>query len=441
MTTLSRRDFVRRSAAAALVAPAAAASYAANNKVIVGAMGLGGRGTFLAERFARQKDVEIAYLCDVDKRRFSRPREAIQEIQERPPKAVQDFRKILDDPAVNVLINATPDHWHALGTILACRAGKDVYVEKPLSHNAWEGRKMVEAARKYKRVVQVGTQSRSAPYVRDAREYIKSGKLGDVHLVRVYNMMRHAPRKPGPEVPVPDGFDYDMWCGPAAKPPYTAGRQWLNMWEYSCGPIAGDAVHQLDLMRCLMGDPPAPKTVTHAGGILALKDGRDTPDTQLATFEYEDFTLLFQAALWTPYMHKIPARIRDADLFPDWPFCATKIEILGTQAYMTFGRHGGGWQVYDDSAKVVHQCFGRQADDLHIDNFLQCVRSRGTPAADVEQGHLSTLICHMANIAWMAGNVKLTFDAGTETFPGCPQANAWLKRAAYREPWTIPDPV
>ncbi len=441
MALLNRREFVKRSAAALAVSAASSKGYAANDKVVAGVMGLGGRGTFLAERFAKQKDVEIAYLCDVDKRRPSRAREAIMEAQGRNPKVVQDFRKILEDPAVNVLINATPDHWHALGSILACQAGKDVYVEKPLAHSLWEGRKMVEAARKYKRVVQVGTQSRSAPYVKEAREFIKSGKLGDVHLVRVYNMMRHAPQKPGPEVPVPEGFDYDLWCGPAAKPPYTTGRQWLNLWEYSCGPIAGDAVHQLDLMRYLMGDPAAPKNVTHAGGIFGLKDGRDTPDTQLATYEYDGFTLLFQAALWTPYMHKIAANIRDGDLFPDWPFCATKVEILGTQACMTFGRHGGGWQVYDESAKVVQQCFGRQADNLHIENFLQCVRSRETPASDVEQGHYSTLICHLANIAWKAGNLKLAFDPKTETFPDSPAANALLKRARYRDPWIVPDNV
>jgi len=441
MSPLDRREFMRGSTAVLALSAAGAKGYAANDKVVVGVMGLGGRGTFLAERFARQKDVEVAWLCDVDKRRFGRAREAIQEIQERAPKTTQDFRKILDDGTVHALVNATPDHWHALGTILACRAGKDIYVEKPLAHNLWEGRKMVEAARKYKRVVQVGTQSRSAAYVREARDYLRSGRLGEIRLVRVYNMMQHAPQNPGPEVPVPEGFDYEIWCGPAAKPPYTAGRRWLNLWEYSCGPIAGDAVHQIDLARYLLGDPPAPKAVTHVGGIWVLQDGRDTPDTQLATFEYDGFSLLFQAALWTPYMHKIPAHIRDGDLFPDWPFCATKVEILGTRQYMTFGRHGGGWQVYDEGTKVVEQRFGRQADNAHIEDFLRCVRTREVPAADVEQGHQSTLLCHLANIAWKAGNGRFVFDGKTETFPEAPAANAWIRRAAYREPWTIPDPV
>jgi predicted dehydrogenase len=300
---------------------------------------------------------------------------------------------------------------------------------------------MIEAARKYKRIVQVGTQSRSAPYVKAAREYLSAGKLGDIHLVRVFNMMQHPFNKGGPEQNPPDGFDYDLWCGPAARLPYSASRRWLNMWEYSCGPIPGDAVHQLDLARYILGDPPAPKNVAHTGGIYSLTDGRDTPDTQLATFEFDKFTLLFEASLWTPYMKKIAAHIRDGDLFPEWQFCATRVEVLGTKAFMYFGRHGGGWQVFDENNKVIEQRYGRQADKEHIENFLQCARTRELPIADVEQGHRSTLLCHLANCAYRAGNRKLVFDAQTETFPDTPAANQYLKRATYRAPWIIPDQV
>ncbi|MCP4454032.1 MAG: Gfo/Idh/MocA family oxidoreductase, partial [Planctomycetes bacterium] len=268
-------------------------------KVVMGVMGLGGRGTYLAEQFAQRPDVEIAYLCDVNTRRFARVREAVQENQSKKPTLVQDFRKILDDRNVDVLINATPDHWHGLATIMACQAGKDVYVEKPMAHNIWEGRKMIEAARKYKRVVQVGMQTRSAPYAAKARDYIKSGKLGDVHLVRVFNMMQHGTQKRVPDCPVPDGFDYDMWCGPAPKPSYNPGRRWLNQWDYSCGPIPGDAIHQMDLARYLLGDMKYPDSVSNAGGVIALRDGRDAPDTQMTTFEYGDLTLMMEATLWT----------------------------------------------------------------------------------------------------------------------------------------------
>jgi predicted dehydrogenase len=443
MNTLNRRVFLKESvgAAAALTVLGGRSALAANEKVIIGVMGLGGRGTQLAERFGKRTDAEVAYLCDADTRRLGPASAAVEKAQGRRPKLVQDFRKILEDPAVDVLINATPDHWHALGTILACQAGKDVYVEKPMAYNIWEGRKMIEAARKYKRIVQVGTQTRSAPYAKAAREYVQSGQLGDIHLVRVYNMMQHSAMTPGPDQPVPEGFDYDLWCGPAAKPPYNPKRYWLNMWEYSCGPIPGDAVHQLDLARYVMGDPACPKTVSHSGGVYALRDGRDTPDTQLAIYEYENFTLVFQASLWSPYMKKIPLSVRDSDEFPDWPFCATKIEVLGTKRFMYLGRHGGGWQVYDENNKVVQAVPGRQGDPQHQDNFLQCVRSRSLPNADVEQGHTSVLLCHLANIAWRVGNQKLVFDPKTESFPGVPEANRYLKRASYRAPWIVPENV
>jgi predicted dehydrogenase len=454
MKFVNRRDFLKHSiGAVAATALSQRKGAAANEKVIIGVMGLGGRGTFLAQRFAARADAEVAYLCDADTRRFARAEKAVQEIQaraaqrsaasqssNRKPKLVQDFRRILDDRKVDVLINATPDHWHALGTIMACQAGKDVYVEKPLAHNIWEGRKMVEAARKYKRVVQVGMQTRSAPYMKHAADYIQSGKLGDIHLIRVFNMMKHSAMKEGAVRPVPDEFDYDMWCGAAPKLPYNPSRQWLNLWEYSCGPIAGDAIHQLDLARYLIGDKPYPDTVSQTGAVNALLDGRKTPDTQIATYEYGKFTLLFEAALWTPYMKKTPVGIRDSDEFPDWPFSSTKIEVLGTKGFIYLGRHGGGWQVHDSNGKLIRSEYGRQADKEHQDNFIDCVRTRQKPNADVEQGHYSTLLCHLANISYLVGNQKLRFDPKTESFIDAPQANKYLKRT-YRHPWIIADEI
>ncbi len=416
-------------------------SYAgANDKIIVGVMGIGGRGTYLAEKFAERPDVEVAYLCDPDKRRFARARVAVEDAQDTEPKLVQDFRKILDDKDVDVLINATPDHWHGLGTIMACQAGKDVYVEKPMAHNIWEGRKMIEAARKYKRVVTVGMQSRSAPYVHKAKAYIDSGKLGNVYLVRVYNMMQHPFQKPSPDEPAPAAFDYDMWCGPAPKRPYNPSRRWLSQWDYSCGPIAGDAVHQLDLARYLISDLPFPKAVSQVGRIDALKDGRDTPDTQLAMFEYDELTLTLEASLWTPYMKKTPSIVRDSDKLPNWPFSSTKVEVLGTEGFMYFGRHGGGWEAYNAAGDLVHSEYGRQADKEHQDNFIDCVRSRKRPNADVEIGHRTVLLCHMANISYRIGNQRLQLDAETETFKDNNQANEYIKRQ-YRQPWTLPDTI
>jgi predicted dehydrogenase len=442
MQSLNRRQFVKQSfTAAASVAVLNGAQAAPNERISVAVMGLGGRGTALAGLFAKRKDVQISYLCDADTRKAANARKVIEDAGNGPARFVQDFRRILEDRSVDVLINATPDHWHALGTILACQAGKHVYVEKPMAYSVWEGRKMVEAARKHHRVVTVGMQTRSAPYATLAKNYVQSGKLGDVQLVRVYNLMQH-PRQPiGVEQPVPAEFDYDLWTGPATKLPYLPGRYWLNMAEYSCGPIPGDAVHQLDLARFVMGDPPAPKNVSHTGGIYVLKDGRDTPDTQLATYEYDNFTLLFQGGLWSPYMKKIPQYIRDGDLFPEWPFCATKIEILGTKAYMYLGRHGGGWQVFDQDDKLIDQAFGRQGDAPHIENFIQCVRSAARPNADVEHGQQSVLLSHLANISWRIGNKKLSFDGKSESFPESAEANQYLKRPTYRAPWVVPESV
>lgn len=442
MSFLNRRQFLRSSvgAAATFTALSARQSRAANEKIIFGVMGLGGRGTYLAEKFAERPDAEVAYLCDPNTRRFARAREVVEEAQEKRPKMVQDFRKILDDKDVDVLINATPDHWHALGSIMACQAGKDVYVEKPMAHNIWEGRKMVEAAREYKRVVQVGMQSRSAAYAKKAKDYIESGRLGDIYLVRVFNMMQHSRQGQSESRPVPEGFNYDMWCGPAPKLPYNPSRRWLNQWEYSCGPIAGDAVHQLDIARFLLNDIPCPKTVAHMGAVSALRDGRETPDTQLAIFEYDKLNLLFEATLWTPYMKKTPWGIRESDKFPNWPFSSTKVEILGTKGFMYFGRHGGGWQTYDSNCELMHSEYGRQGDKEHQDNFIDCIRTRKKANADVEVGHRSVLLCHLANIAYRVGNKKLEFDPKTESFSNCDEANKYLKRE-YRKPWVIPDKV
>jgi len=298
----------------------------------------------------------------------------------------------------------------------------------------------LKAARRYKRVVQVGMQSRSAAYSKKAKQYIESGKMGDIYLVRVFNMMKHSMQREAPNQPIPEGFDYDMWCGPAPKLPYNPSRRWLNQWEYSCGPIPGDAIHQLDIARYLLDDMPYPKSVSHAGGINALRDGRETPDTQFATFDYGRLTLLLETALWTPYMKKTPVNIRDSDRFPNWPFSSTKVEILGTKGFMHFSRHGGGWQAFDSDCELVRSEFGRQGDKEHQDNFIDCIHTRKKPNADVEMGHKSALLCHMANISYRVGNKQLEFDPQTESFTNSDQANKYLKRK-YREPWVVRDKV
>jgi predicted dehydrogenase len=367
---------------------------------------------------------------------------AVEKMTGRAPRRVGDFRRILDDKAVDAVFMATPDHWHALGTILACQAGKDVYLEKPASHTPWEGRKMVEAARKYGRIVQLGAQTRSAPELQRAIEFIRSGKIGEIHFARVLNMLYRPPVPPQPDGPVPPGVDYDLWLGPAPKRPFNPLHfhyTWHWLWEYSGGDIINQGVHQIDAGRALIGKD-YPTAVSCTARKLARKDAMDVPDTQMVTWEFDDLMMTFDLTLWTPHMLKIPWEIRDTDAFPNWPFDAMKVEVHGTTGMMLFEIVGGGWQAWDADRKEIASCHGRHPHTPHISNFFDCIETRKRPNCDIEEGHRSTLLCQIANIAHRVGNRRLAFDAGTESFPNDPDANKLLRRA-YRDPWIVPERV
>jgi len=416
---------------------------AQSDKLVVGIMGVGGRGTFLTGLFALRPDVEIAYICDVDTRKFQPAVKVVEEKQGKTPKTVVDFRRILEDKNVDAIVSATPDHWHGMATILACQAGKDIYVEKPASHSIWEGRKMVEAARKYNRVVQVGMQNRSNTYGRTARELIQSGKLGGVHLVRVYNMLNRKPVERIPDTAPPKELDWDLWLGPGPLRPYNPKYFQRVFWDFNGGLITDDGVHHLDLARIVLG-VTYPKTVHHAGGRLHFNDLAETPDTTVATYEFDGLTLVFEETLWTPYMQKTPDNVRESlTQFPDWyPFNATKIEIYGSKGMMILGRQGGGWQLYDEGGSKIASDKQQHSEmqAAHVENFVSCIRSRNRPNADIEHGHISAALCHMANISFRVGNRKLEFDGSTETFVNDKEANHLLKRS-YRDPWVVPEQV
>ena len=350
-----------------------------------------------------------------------------------------DFRQVLDDKDVDIIVNATPDHWHALGTIMACRAGKHVYVEKPLTHNIREGRKMIEAARKYGRIVQLGIQNRSAPYAQAAVEYLRSGSIGDIHLIRVLNMKHRGRIDRKDDEPVPDGVNYDMWLGPAPDRPFNPNHfhgRWHWYWNYSGGDIINDGIHQVDLARMISG-LGCPRSVYSLGGKYCYDDNQETPDTQHVLYEYDNITMTFELTLWTPYMKKTPGNIRDTDQFPDWMFNATRIEVYGTDGMMMMGRHGGGWQAFGEDGKMIERP-GRMETERHLDNFITCIRSGGRPNGDIGEGHISTILCHLGNISSRLGGRKLAFDPESETFVGDNEANRFLGRI-YREPWAIPD--
>lgn len=471
MTKLNRRGFLAQSnkAAAGLAAAAvftsktSAKPISPNEKIVLGMVGIRGRGALHSTGFAKRNDCEIAYLADPDSRllgtaastgymRFTDPEvgklpriEAVEKLQGKRPKTVSDLRRMLDDKTVDAICIATPDHWHALATVWGCQAGKHVYVEKPISHTPWEGRKMVEAARKYDRVVQAGTQSRSAPYIWKAKEYIDSGKLGELYMCRVYNQKNWGNVKPVADAATPPGLDWDLWNGPAPEHPYNFNywEHWNHFWRYSGGDIINDSIHQMDLARWLT-NKTYPKSVYSVGGRWAQEGAFNTPDTQAVTYEFDDMVMLFEMTLNTPYMILADQELRDSDMFPHWPQNSSRIEIFGAKGLMVLGRHGMGWQVFGRPKTrkpvVVAQEFGRWTDDEHKDDFFDAIRNNRKPNADIEEVHLSTLYSQYGNISYRLGGQKLVVDPKTETFTNTEEGNALLKRE-YRAPYEIPEQV
>ena len=467
----NRREFLSDSkhagmgvAAGALLGAAAreAKAFSPNEKIVLGVVGIRGRGYCVGMGFAERPDCEVAYLADVDTSLFGShasdgysrfvpqsmrgPRaESFGKAQGKEPKCVQDFRRVLDDKSVDAIVVATPDHWHALATVWGCQHDKHVYVEKPASHTPWEGRKMVEAARKYKRVVQLGTQSRSASYMIQAKEYIDSGKLGNIHMCRVYDQKRWGNVQAVPDTPAPAHLDWNMWNGPAPEANYNFNywENWNHLWQYSGGDIINDSIHQIDLARWLTGKE-YPKTVYSVGGRWAEDGIYETPDTQVAVYEFDNMVMTFEMTLNTPYMILADQTLRDSDMFPHWPQNTSRIEIFGTNGLMIVGRHGGGWQVFgrprNRQPVVVAEQYGRWSDKEHRDDFCDAIRTGRRANADIEEGHRSTLLSQFANISYRLGGEKLLVDAKTETFTNSSRGNAMLKRE-YRQPWVVPERV
>jgi predicted dehydrogenase len=409
---------------------------------VLALIGAGGRGQQLARNFAALPGVEFRYVCEVERGRIAPIFKHLEQAQRRAPEATADLRRALDDKEVHGVVVATPEHWHALATVWACQAGKDVYVEKNISVTVEEGRRMVQAARKYRRVVQAGTQNRSAPYARSARENLRSGKLGKVVLVKVYNLLSGSPWRPQPDGRVPADLDWERWLGPAPTVPYNPGRHrdWYAWWDYSGGPLANDGTHQLDLARMVLGDPPHPRAVHAVGGNLAFGSARQTPEIQVLTYEYDDFILTCESSSFPPYMTKSSAAERFGTKWPFWPQNNERIEIYGTRQMMYLGRHGMGWQVLEGGGRVVAEDKGTFADKWRQPDFVECVRWRRMPNADIEQVHRSACLVHLGNIAYRTGNQKLRFDHQAEAFIDNEAANR-LRARVYRKGYELPEQV
>jgi len=456
MSQVNRREFVRDSAKVGLTASLAAGVWSeaqpakskeASDRVTLAFLGLGGRATGLLAGFVERDDIDVAYLCDPDPTRNLQFAEVAREATGHVPRRVGDYRRVLDDPTVDAVVIATPDHWHSPLAVFACMAGKDVYVEKPLSHNVWEGRKAVEAARNHDRVVQVGTQNRSAAYNRAAIEFLRGGGLGRIPLCKVYNLKPGKAYHEPPDGPKPKGVDYNMWLGPAPERPFNAGhfhKNWHYYWAYSGGDMANDGVHQLDLARWVIGKD-FPTRVHSTGGNFAFdEDDNETPDTQIATFDFDDMRLVYEQIDYGDAIQKTDSGVRNGEMFPYWLQNSTRIELYGTKGLMVLGRHGGGWQVfgkpYQRKPQVLAEQYGQFPDPDHKQNFVDCIRSRRRPNADVEEGHRSATLVHLANISYRLGGRALDFDAATESITNDAEANAMLRREARPE-FAIPEKV
>lgn len=415
----------------------------ANDKVVLALIGAGGRGLANILNCCQvNSNVELKTICDVNDQRSGRAASEIEKQLGYKPQVTRSMKEVFDDKDVDAVYIATPDHWHALATVWACQAKKDVYVEKTPSLCIWEGRKMAEAAKKYKRIVQAGYQNRSGEYNAAAREYILSGKLGQVVHIRVYNLLGGSKWIPRPDEEIPADLDWDAWLGPAPYRPYNTGimRGWNYVWATGPGSM-NDASHQLDLVRMVMGDPGHPSSIYGWGGNHILNSERETPELQAITYDYGKFTLTCDNGTTTNYMDKTSNDIRmDPNRFPEWRTNATRIEIYGTDGVMFLGRQGGGWQVFGPKQELVAQHGGIHSEKEHHINFIESVRSRKPANAGMDQSHMSASLVHFANIAYRIGNQQLLFDAEKETFIDNEEANKLIK-VSYRDKYKFPEKV
>ena len=414
----------------------------ANDKVVLALIGAGGRGTQVI--LGMQKclpGVEVKYVCEVDRERGGRVIDELGKQQGYNPQRVDDMRRTFEDKDVDAVVICTPEHWHALATVWACQAEKDVYVEKLISLNIPEGRKMIDAAKRYNRIIQCGFQNRSGEYNIKARDYIKSGKLGKIVLVKAYCMLPgNKPWLYKEDETVPEGLNWDLWLGPAPTVPYNVSRHkgYNEFWAYSCGLPLADCCHVIDLARMVLGDPGNPKSAFCAGGRVLYDDNRDIPDNQTITYDLGEFPMTVEASIYGEYLQKAPPEVRySREVFPNWPFLSDRMEIYGTEGMMYLGRHGAGWQVLGTDSNVIAQEYGFFPDEEHQKDFINCIRTRKTPNANIEQSHLSSTLVHLANLSYRVGKKQLYYDSESELVTNSDEANL-ISEGTYRQGFEVP---
>ncbi len=434
MAGVSRRQFLRQTAAAGLAIPVAGqwggsalgGAAPASEAVRVGLIGCGGMGRGDLAVFLQNPQVQCPVVCDVDDRNAAAVAALVDEKRGRPPEGVRDFRRILERKDVDAVIVATPDHWHALPTILAFESGKDVYVEKPLATTIAEGRAMVEAAKRYGRVAQMGAQRRSSPAYAEAIDLVRSGKLGKVSLARAWAYLDWIkPIGNPPDGDPPAEVDYDLWLGPARKRPFNPNRFHFNFrwfWDYAGGLMTDWGVHLIQVLLWAMGPEP-PKSVISSGGKHVLEDNSETPDTQITVYDFPSYTLVWE--------HKVGVGLGLYNRPWGMSFTGTEGTLVINDSGCEILR-----EPTKDSIEARKMPGGPDPRPAHIRNFLECVKSRQETVEPLEAGHHVSTVAHLGNLALRAGR-KIDWDHAREQVVGDEEANRMV-RAEYRAPWRLP---
>jgi predicted dehydrogenase len=427
MSGISRRTF-NSLAPLAFAAGARAASVAPSDKVRIGMIGCGGISVADSNAFLAHPECEIVAICDVDDAMIGKTLERLDKLRGMKPDTVKDYRRVVERKDIDVVLVCTPDHWHALPAIAAMQAGKDVYVEKPLATSVLESRAVRDAARQTKRVVQMGTHWRSGPHYAEAVEMVQSGKIGKVRQVRCFAYLDWVTDCGNPpDSPVPAGVDYDMWLGPAPLRPFNKNRFHFNFrwfWDYGGGLMTDWGVHLINIALWAMG-PEWPKSVISSGGKYALQDNTETPDTQIAVYDFPSYTLIWEHAV-------------QCGLGPD----RREHAVVFTGSDATLIVDMSGWELIAEPKKrtsVVEMKRRYVVDEkvraAHAGNFLDCVKSRQQPVENLEVGYHVTAVAQLGNVA-LRSKSRIEWDAANEKVIGNDVANGLLLRP-YRAPWRL----
>ncbi len=442
----TRRTFLKKTVIAgsvAIVAPTIipSSAFGANDRINAAVLGLNGRGKNHVSSFMAQDNVQVTILCDPDMNILKERQKEFKEKYGKDVKLEQDLRHVYDNKDIDVVSLATPNHWHALATIWACQAGKDVYVEKPGSHNISEGRKMIEAAKKYDRIVQHGVQLRSSPAVNEAIGLLRDGYIGNVYMARGLVFRWRGDIGNEGTSPVPDGLDYDLWTGPAQKEPFTKDLvhyNWHWHWDYGNGDVGNQGIHETDL--CMWGlDVGFPTKITSMGGKFLWDDSKETPEVLSSVYKYPDEGKIIQFEV-RPWCTNTEEGVTVGNIF----YGDKGILVVdGYDKYQTYlGQERTPGQSGNDGVDSgTGMDRGAGGTDGHFANFIEAVRKHDKSILNgpVETAHLASGLAHLGNIAYRLDRV-LTFDPKAETFVNDPEADKMLTRN-YREGYAIPDIV